>query len=74
LAIALATVFRVWAHRRQDRTGAQSPTVLVALALFLGVPALVFGLVAFTAAFIAEIVRAGVLERDLLRLKPEFLK
>jgi general L-amino acid transport system permease protein len=95
LAIALAIVFRVRAHRRQDRTGAQSPTVLVTVALFLGLPAvvaaavgapfafdvahpsgfnltgglqvipemaaLVFGLVAFTAAFIAEIVRAGVL-------------
>jgi general L-amino acid transport system permease protein len=94
-AIALATGFRVWARRRQDRTGAQAPTALVAAALILGLPALVtvttgaplafniarlsgfnlkgglpvipemaalmFGLVTFTAAFIAEIVRAGVL-------------
>jgi general L-amino acid transport system permease protein len=94
-AIALAIGFRMWARRRQDRTGAQAPTVFVAAALILGLPvlltaatgapfafdiarlsgfnlkgglpvipemaALVFGLVTFTAAFIAEIVRAGVL-------------
>jgi general L-amino acid transport system permease protein len=94
-AIALAIGFRAWARRRQERTGAQAPTALVAAALILGVPAvatavagapfafnvarlsgfnlkgglqvipemaaLVFGLVTFTAAFIAEIVRAGVL-------------
>jgi general L-amino acid transport system permease protein len=94
-AIALAIGFRAWARRRQDRTGAQTPTTLVAAALILGLPAiviavtgapftfdiarlsgfnlkgglqvipemaaLVFGLVTFTAAFIAEIVRAGVL-------------
>ena len=94
-AIALAIGFRLWARRRQERTGAQTPTALVAAALILGLPALgmlaagapfafdiarlsgfnlkgelqilpemaalVFGLVTFTAAFIAEIVRAGVL-------------
>jgi general L-amino acid transport system permease protein len=94
-AIALALGFRVWARRRQDRTGAQAPTAAVAAALIIGLPtlvtaaagtpftfdisrlsgfnfqgglqiipemaALVFGLVTFTAAFIAEIVRAGVL-------------
>ena len=94
-AIVLAFGFRVWARRRQERTGAQAPTTLVAAALILGLPALVttatgapftfdiarlsgfnlrgglqiipemaalvFGLVTFTAAFIAEIVRAGVL-------------
>ena len=94
-AMALAIGFRVWARRRQERTGAQAPTALVAAALILGLPALamlaagapfafdiarlsgfnlkgglqiipemaalVFGLVTFTAAFIAEIVRAGVL-------------
>jgi len=94
-AIAVAIGFRVWARGRRDRTGAQAPTVLVAAALILGLPALatagtgapfafdiarlsgfnlkgglqiipemaalVFGLVTFTAAFIAEIVRAGVL-------------
>jgi general L-amino acid transport system permease protein len=94
-SIALAIGFRLWARRRQDRTGAQTPTGLVAGALILGLPAvvvavagapftfdvarlsgfnlrgglpiipemaaLVFGLVTFTAAFIAEIVRAGVL-------------
>ena len=94
-AVALAIGFRAWARRRQDRTGAQTPTTLVAAALILGLPAiviavtgapftfdiarlsgfnlkgglpvipemaaLVFGLVTFTAAFIAEIVRAGVL-------------
>jgi general L-amino acid transport system permease protein len=95
LAIALAIGFRLWARRRQDQTGAQAPTALVAAALIVGLPtvvaatagppfafdlarlsgfnlkgglqiipemaALVFGLVTFTAAFIAEIVRAGVL-------------
>ena len=94
-AIVLAFGFRAWARRRQDRTGAQAPTAVVAAALVLGLPALVtaavgapftfdiarlsgfnfqgglqiipemaalvFGLVTFTAAFIAEIVRAGVL-------------
>jgi general L-amino acid transport system permease protein len=95
MAFVLAIGFRAWARRRQDRTGVQAPTALVALALILGLPtvvaaiagapfafdiarlsgfnlkggiqvipemaALVFGLVTFTAAFIAEIVRAGVL-------------
>ena len=94
VALASATAFRVWARRRQERTGAQAPTTLIALALIIGLPAiaaaasapftfdvaklsgfnlkgglqvipemaaLVFGLVTFTAAFIAEIVRAGVL-------------
>jgi general L-amino acid transport system permease protein len=94
-AIAAAAAFREWARRRQDRTGAQPPTALIALALIVGLPtlvaaavgapftfdfarlsgfnlkgglqvipemaALVFGLVTFIAAFIAEIVRAGVL-------------
>jgi general L-amino acid transport system permease protein len=94
-AIAMAIGFRLWARRRQDRTGARAPTALVAATLILGLPAivtavagapttfnvarlsgfnlrgglpvipemaaLVFGLVTFTAAFIAEIVRAGVL-------------
>jgi general L-amino acid transport system permease protein len=95
LAFAAATAFHVWARRRQDRTGAQAPSALIAAALIICVPgimslvagapfvfdiarlsgfnlkggiqifpelaALVFGLVTFTAAFIAEIVRAGVL-------------
>jgi general L-amino acid transport system permease protein len=95
LAIALVIGFLVWARRRQAQTGAQTPTMLIAAALIVGLPALVtaaagapfafdiarlsgfnlkgglqvipemaalvFGLVTFTAAFIAEIVRAGVL-------------
>ena len=95
MGVALAIGFRMWAKWRQDRTGAQSPTALVAAALVLGLPALVMamagapfsfdvaqlsgfnlkgglqiipemaalvvGLVTFTAAFIAEIVRAGVM-------------
>jgi general L-amino acid transport system permease protein len=94
-AVALAIGFRVWARRRQDRTGSQAPTALVSAGLIVGLPALViavagapfgfdiarlsgfnlkgglpvipemvalvFGLVTFTAAFIAETVRAGVL-------------
>jgi general L-amino acid transport system permease protein len=94
VGLASAAAFRVWARRRQERTGAQAPSALIALALIIGLPAiaaaasapftfdvarlsgfnlkgglqvipemaaLVFGLVTFTAAFIAEIVRAGVL-------------
>ncbi len=94
LAFAASLIFRVWARRRQDRTGAQAPIAGVSAALLFGLPALaiaatgapfsfdiaklsgfnlkggiqvipelaalVFGLVTFTAAFIAEIVRAGV--------------
>jgi len=94
-ALLLAAGFREWARRRQERTGAQAPVAVVAVALIIGLPALVwavagapfgfdiaklsgfnmkgglpiipemaalvFGLVTFTAAFIAEIVRAGLL-------------
>jgi general L-amino acid transport system permease protein len=94
-AVALAIGFRVWARRRQDRTGAQAATAFGSAGLIVGLPALViavagapfgfdiarlsgfnlkgglpvipemvalvFGLVTFTAAFIAETVRAGVL-------------
>ena len=94
-ALILAAGFREWARRRQQRTGEQAPSTLVAVGLILGLPAiasvaggapfgfdiaklsgfnlkgglqvipemaaLVFGLVTFTAAFIAEIVRAGLL-------------
>jgi general L-amino acid transport system permease protein len=93
--LILAVGFREWARRRQERTGVQAPSILVALGLIIGLPAfvtavggapfgfdiaklsgfnmkgglqiipemaaLVFGLVTFTAAFIAEIVRAGLL-------------
>src|SRR5580704_8680453 len=40
-AIAAAAAFREWARRRQDRTGAQPPTALIALALIVGLPTLV---------------------------------
>jgi general L-amino acid transport system permease protein len=94
-ALVLAAGFRKWARRRQEREGAQAPVTAVAVALIVGLPAivsaaagapfvfdiaklsgfnlkgglqiipemaaLVFGLVTFTAAFIAEIVRAGLL-------------
>ena len=94
-ALILAIGFHEWARRRQERTGAQAPSALVAVGLIVGLPALVsaasgapfafdiaklsgfnmkgglqiipemaalvFGLVTFTAAFIAEIVRAGLL-------------
>jgi general L-amino acid transport system permease protein len=87
--------YRIWARRRQEATGQQSPVLLVALALIIGLPlialvaagvpvtfefpekgrfniggglevlpefaALLFGLVIYTAAFIAEVVRAGIL-------------
>jgi general L-amino acid transport system permease protein len=90
-----ALAFRIWARRRQERTGAQAPVFLMSLALIAGLPvvvfalagfpvelgyptmgrfnisggieilpefvALLFGLVIYTAAFIAEVVRAGIL-------------
>ena len=90
-----AIAFRIWARRRQMRTGQQAPVLWVTLALVLALPlavlalsgfpvtfnypeagrfnirggvevlpefmALLFGLVIYTAAFIAEVVRAGIL-------------
>jgi len=90
-----AIAFRIWAKRRQNRTGAQAPVGWVALALVIVLPlvvfalsgfpiefhypesgrfnirggievlpelmALLFGLSIYTAAFIAEVVRAGIL-------------
>ena len=40
-AIALAIGFRLWAQRRQDRTGAQAPTALITAVVILGLPAIV---------------------------------
>jgi general L-amino acid transport system permease protein len=97
--IAATIAFRIWAKRRQEETGRQYPIGLVALALILGLPvliwlvlavvgpnpitfdipqqqrfnlrggmqvypefvALLLGLVIYTGAFIAEVVRAGIL-------------
>jgi general L-amino acid transport system permease protein len=90
-----AIAFRVWARRRQERTGEQAPVAWVALGLVVVLPllvyflagqpltlsypqkgrfninggmellpefvALLFGLVIYTGAFIAEVVRAGIL-------------
>jgi general L-amino acid transport system permease protein len=90
-----AIAFRIWARRRQEKTGQQAPVVWVALGLIIGLPlvvyflagepitlsypqkgrfningglellpefvALLFGLVVYTGAFIAEVVRAGIL-------------
>jgi general L-amino acid transport system permease protein len=90
-----AIAFRIWARRRQERTGQQAPVLWVALGLVIGLPlvvfvlagfpiefaypersrfgirggiellpefvALLFGLTIYTAAFIAEVVRAGIL-------------
>ena len=95
VAVVLATVYRVYAKRRQVRTGQQAPVFLVGLGLLIGLPllafvlsgfplefgfpekgrfnirggfevlpefmALLFGLVIYTAAFIAEVVRAGIM-------------
>jgi general L-amino acid transport system permease protein len=95
VGIAGAVVFRVWARKRQERTGQRAPVLWVALALVIGLPfavfalagfplgfdfpkvgrfniaggveilpefaALLFGLSVYTAAFIAEVVRAGIL-------------
>jgi general L-amino acid transport system permease protein len=88
-------VFRIWAKKRQEATGAQAPVFLVSLGLIVGLPllvflfagmpldfsfpekgrfnirggieilpefvALLFGLTIYTAAFIAEAVRAGIM-------------
>jgi general L-amino acid transport system permease protein len=93
--VVAAFVYRIWARKRQERTGEQAPVLLIALALVIGLPAIVFvvlgapvelgypqrgrfnihggieilpefvallfGLVIYTAAFIAEAVRAGIL-------------
>jgi general L-amino acid transport system permease protein len=95
LALVAAIGYRIWARRRQMRTGEQAPVLLATLALVLGAPlvafilagfpiefsypehgrfnirggieilpefmALLFGLVIYTAAFIAEVVRAGIM-------------
>ena len=87
--------YRIWARKRQERTGQQAPVLWVTLALVIGLPlvtfilsgsplsfevpqagrfnitggaevlpefvALLFGLSIYTAAFIAEVVRAGIL-------------
>ena len=90
-----AISYSMWAVKKQERTGAQSPVALVALALIIGLPliafflagtpatlefpekgrfnirggmeilpelvALVVGLTFYTGAFIAEVVRAGIM-------------
>lgn len=95
VGIVGAIVFRIWARRRQERTGRQAPVLLVTFTLLIGLPlavlflaglpigfefpqagrfnitggtevlpefvALLFGLSIYTAAFIAEVVRAGIL-------------
>jgi general L-amino acid transport system permease protein len=94
LGFVAAIIFRTWARRRQELTGAQAPVFLVGAALVIvpaaidvliaGFPftfnipelgrfniagglevlpefaALLFGLSLYTAAFIAEVVRAGI--------------
>ena len=93
--VAGTIAFRIWAGRRQARTGARAPVLWVAMASIIGLPVVVFalsgfpldfaypekgrfnvrggieilpefialliGLVTYTAAFIAEVVRAGIL-------------
>jgi general L-amino acid transport system permease protein len=95
IGIIGAFVFASWAHKKQERTGEQSPVGLVALGLIIGLPVAVFflsgmpatlefpekgrfnirggmeilpefaallvGLVFYTGAFIAEVVRAGIM-------------
>ena len=95
VALAAALVLRLWARRRQERTGTPLRLVWLALALICALPLVVFALAGFplsfsfpdmgrfnviggieilpefaalllalsvyTAAFIAEVVRAGVL-------------
>jgi len=95
IGIVGSIAFRIWARRRQEKTGEQAPVLWVALGLVVGLPlivfvlmgspielaypekgrfsinggiellpefvALLFGLVLYTASFIAEVVRAGIL-------------
>jgi general L-amino acid transport system permease protein len=95
IGIVAAIALRIWARRRQARTGARFPLLWPSLALIVGVPllafvatgfpitfekpvlrgfnfvggvrlipefvALLFALTTYTAAFIAEVVRAGIL-------------
>jgi general L-amino acid transport system permease protein len=95
LGFAAAALLRLWARRRQERTGVQRPILWPALGLICGLPlatfvlagdplsfsfpemgrfnirggleilpefaALLIALSVYTAAFIAEVVRAGVL-------------
>ncbi|MGC2075184.1 MAG: ABC transporter permease subunit [Xanthobacteraceae bacterium] len=95
LGLIATTALRVWARRRQDRTGEPPRILLYVLALMVGVPlavyflagaplhfsfpemgrfnvlggteilpefaALLLALAIYTAAFIAEVVRAGIL-------------
>ncbi|MGB8633151.1 MAG: amino acid ABC transporter permease [Xanthobacteraceae bacterium] len=95
LGLIVTTALRVWARRRQDRTGEPPRILLYVLALMVGVPlavfflagaplhfsfpemgrfnvlggteilpefaALLLALAIYTAAFIAEVVRAGIL-------------
>ena len=94
LGLIASIGYRVWARRRQMRTGQQAPVLWVTLGLIVALPlavlalsgfpisfnfpeagrfnmrggmemlpefmALLFGLVIYTAAFIAEVVRAGI--------------
>ncbi|QPC41727.1 amino acid ABC transporter permease [Kaustia mangrovi] len=95
IGIAATVAIRIWAKRRQDRTGQQFPVLLTGLGLIVGLPvaaflvlgspvtlnypqlkgfnfvgglrvipefvAMLLALSIYTAAFIAEIVRAGIL-------------
>jgi general L-amino acid transport system permease protein len=95
IGVVGAIAFRVWAVKKQERTGEQSPVALVALGLIVGLPIIVFfvagmpatlefpekgrfnirggmeilpelvalliGLVMYAGAFIAEVVRAGIM-------------
>jgi general L-amino acid transport system permease protein len=95
IGVAAAVVVRIWARRRQERTGAQPHSLLWGLVLIGGLPLVVFllaglplsfdypqmgrfnvtggleilpefaallvALSVYTAAFIAEVVRAGIL-------------
>jgi general L-amino acid transport system permease protein len=95
LGFVASIAYRIWAKKRQEKTGLQSPVFLVSVGLIVVAPlivfflagmplefqypergrfnirggievlpefvALLFGLVIYTAAFIAEVVRAGIL-------------
>ena len=95
IGIVTSIAIWLWARRKRQRTGEQTHTVWIALALIVGLPlavfaiarsplsfsypqvgrfninggieilpefvALLLGLVVYTAAFIAEVVRAGIL-------------
>src|SRR6188508_2615028 len=58
-ALAIQIAFAWWARRRRDRTGRDAPVWTIGTLLLVVLP--IVALTTYTAAFIAEIVRGGIL-------------